>query len=145
MREAGARLAGGHVRLEMLAKDEDSGRTGCPSVYIDENGWAVIQGPEIEAAGPDVSTVPPGGTRIRISPKVLAAAVEALKERHDVKAAESVNPSAVVLDSDGHALIQGPEVEYETRSSLVNLLPGETGIRISAEDLTAAVAALQGR
>ncbi len=34
---------GGHVRLEMLAKDENSGRTGCPSVYIDENGWAVIQ------------------------------------------------------------------------------------------------------
>jgi hypothetical protein len=146
MCEADARLAGGRVRLEMLAKDENSGRTGCPSVYIDENGSAVIQGPEIEAAaGPEVTALPPGDTRIRISPKVLAAAAEALQERHHVKAAESVNQSTVVRDSDGYALIQGPEVEYETRSSLVNLLPGETGIRISTEDLTAAMAALQGR
>jgi hypothetical protein len=70
------------VRLEMLAKDEDSGRTGCPSVYIDEDGWAVVQGPEVE--GDTMSSLVnllPGETGVRIAPKVLAAAVAAYQQR----------------------------------------------------------------
>jgi hypothetical protein len=149
MSRADARLMGGHVRLEMLAKDEDSGRSGCPSVYIDGNGWVVIQGPEVErATKPSQATLPPGEARIRISPKVLVAGCEALKKRSHGKTTEGyeIPPSvpAVVLDGDGYAVVQGPEVESETRSSLVNLLPGETGVRISTEVLTAAAAALQG-
>jgi hypothetical protein len=152
---ADTRLTGGHVRLEMLAKDEDSGRSGCPSVYIDENGWAVIQGPEIEpTTRPGLATPLSGETRIRISPKVLVAAAEALNKRRsheEIAEGPGIPPSGesarppVFLDSDGYAVVQGPEVDSETRSSLVNLLPGETGVRISTEILTAAAAALQGR
>jgi hypothetical protein len=145
---ADTRLMGGHVRLKMLAKDENSGRTGCPSVYIDENGWAVIQGPEAEpAAIPTLAALLPGETRIRISSEVLAAAAEALKTRRGVRTTleeRRVRPS-VFLGSDGYAVVQGPEVEPETRASLANLLPGETGVRISTEVLTAAVAILEGR
>jgi hypothetical protein len=146
MYEADGRLVGGRVRLEMLAKDGDSGRSGCPSVYIDENGWVVVQGPEIRTAtGSGASALSAGDTRVRIASKVLTAAVEVLEKRGvRGKTAGMAAQSTVVLDGDGYALVQGPEVEHETRSSLVNLLPGETGIRISTEDLTAAAAALQG-
>jgi hypothetical protein len=70
------------VRLEMLAKDENSGRNGCPSVYLDESGMAVVQGPEVEEAtkGSLVNRLP-GETGVRISPQVLAAAVAALQAR----------------------------------------------------------------
>jgi hypothetical protein len=90
-----------------------------------------------------VAILPPGDTRIRIAPKVLTAAVEALKRRGHGETAAVPTQSAVSLDSNGYAVVQGPEVESETRWSLVNLLPGETGVRISTEVLTAAVVALQ--
>jgi hypothetical protein len=70
------------VELKMLAKDESSGRSGCPSVYIDENGWAVVQGPEVEAdTMSSLVNLLPGETGVRISPKVLAAALAAYQAR----------------------------------------------------------------
>jgi hypothetical protein len=64
--------------LTMLAKDTNSGRTGCPSVYIDEDGWAVVQGPEVDAATrSSLVNLLPGETGVRISPHVLAAAMAA--------------------------------------------------------------------
>lgn len=64
------------MELRMLAKDESSGRSGCPSVYIDEDGWAVVQGPEVEAATRDaLVNLLPGETGVRIRPSVLLAAM----------------------------------------------------------------------
>ncbi len=36
--------------LTLLAKDSESGKTGCPSVYSAEDGSLVIQGPLLDAA-----------------------------------------------------------------------------------------------
>lgn len=72
------------MRLEMLAKDESSGRTGCPSVFvdIDENGQTVIWGQTVDAA--TAATIPnhlPGEGGVRMSFDVLAAAVDAYRAR----------------------------------------------------------------
>jgi hypothetical protein len=71
------------MRLEMLAKDLSSGRTGCPSVYIAEDGSAVVQGDEIVDEGTRANLVNllPGETAVRIKPAVLEAAVRAYLER----------------------------------------------------------------
>jgi hypothetical protein len=122
------------VRLEMLAKDEDSGRTGCPSVYIDESGWAVVQGPEVD------TNIRSSETGVRIKAKVLVAAVAALGGRLETLPEHEDAGWSVVVDESGWALVTGPEVEADTMASLVNLLPGETGVRIAPRVLAAAVA-----
>ncbi|ANY08063.1 hypothetical protein [Pseudonocardia sp. HH130630-07] len=64
------------MNLRLLAKDENSGRAGCPSVYIDDDGWAVVQGPEVETRTREaLVNLLPGETGVRIAPSVLAAAV----------------------------------------------------------------------
>lgn len=37
------------MKLTMLAKDEGSGKNGCPSCYLDEDGAFVVQGDELDA------------------------------------------------------------------------------------------------
>lgn len=70
------------MRLTMLAKDEKSGRTGCPSVYLDEDGMAVVQGVEVDADTAAVmANVLPGERGVRIRPEVLVAAVGAMRRR----------------------------------------------------------------
>lgn len=70
------------MRLSMLVKDGDSGRDGCPSVYLDEDGWAVVQGPEVDGTTrSSLVNLLPGDTGVRISPQVLAAAVAAHQRR----------------------------------------------------------------
>lgn len=70
------------MRLEMLAKEEASGRSGCPSIYVDEDGWMVVQGPEVD---PDTRrslvNLLPGETGVRIAPHVLAEATAAYQAR----------------------------------------------------------------
>lgn len=70
------------ARLKMLAKDNDSGRTGCPSVYLDDDGMAVVQGVLVDPDTHDsMSNVLPGEAGVRINPQVLVAAVAALQRR----------------------------------------------------------------
>lgn len=70
------------MALVMLAKDESSGRSGCPSVYIDDTGAAVVQAPEVDpATRADLINLLPGETAVRIRPEVLAAAVAAYRRR----------------------------------------------------------------
>jgi hypothetical protein len=68
--------------LKLLAKDENSGRNGCPSIYIDETGMAVVQGPEVEDAVKAAFQNPlPGETGVRIAPQVLITAAAKLQQR----------------------------------------------------------------
>jgi hypothetical protein len=70
------------MRVTMLAKDEESGRQGCPSVYIAEDGSAVVQGPEVDSGTlGNLSHVLPGETAVHIKPAVLKAAVAAYLAR----------------------------------------------------------------
>lgn len=68
--------------LTMLAKDNNSGHSGCPSVYLDDDGSAVVQGVLVDADTHDAMVnVLPGEAGVRIAPEVLAAAVAALQRR----------------------------------------------------------------
>jgi hypothetical protein len=68
------------VALTLLAKDEDSGRTGCPSVYLDDDGMAVVQAPEVDSAtAGQLLNVLPGEVGVRIKPEVLLAAADKLR------------------------------------------------------------------
>lgn len=59
----------------MLAKDDSSGRDGCPSVYI-ESGEFVVLGPEVSPADlADLANVLPGETAVRIKIDVVRAAL----------------------------------------------------------------------
>lgn len=70
------------ARLEMLAKDNGSGHSGCPSVYLDGDGMAVVQGVLVDTNTHDsMSNVLPGEAGVRINPEVLVAAVAALQRR----------------------------------------------------------------
>lgn len=70
--------------LEMLAKDPDSNRTGCPSIYADKEapGYCVVQAPQVDdttAAG--MVNVLPGEVGSRIKEDVLLAAADAIRAR----------------------------------------------------------------
>lgn len=70
------------MKLRMLAKDNTSGRTGCPSVYLDEDGMAVVQGLAVDQATHDaMANVLPGEQGVRIRPEVLVAAAAAMQRR----------------------------------------------------------------
>jgi hypothetical protein len=38
------------MKLKLLAKDTDSGKAGCPSVYLAEDGSLVVQGHLLDSA-----------------------------------------------------------------------------------------------
>ena len=61
----------------MLAKDPDSGHSGCPAVYIDGDEF-VVQGPAAELA--DLVNVLPGETAARIKISVVREALQRLGE-----------------------------------------------------------------
>ena len=65
-------------QLKLLAKDPNSGRTGCKSVYIDEDGSAVVLAPEVDAdTAAQLENRLPGEVGVRLEPEILAAAVDA--------------------------------------------------------------------
>ena len=61
----------------MLAKDEDSGHAGCPSVYLDGDEL-VVQGPAADLA--QLVNVLPGETAARIKVGVVRNALQRLDE-----------------------------------------------------------------
>ncbi|MBA2324723.1 MAG: hypothetical protein H0V92_12170 [Pseudonocardiales bacterium] len=70
------------MRVTMLAKDEDSKKNGCPSVYLGADGSAVVPGPEVDAGTlGNLAHLLPGETAVHIKPSVLRAAVAAYLER----------------------------------------------------------------
>lgn len=70
------------MRLTLLAKDPNSGRTGCKSVFIDEDGSAVVLAPEVDQATlAQLENRLPGETAVRLEPEILAAAVDAYRAR----------------------------------------------------------------
>lgn len=72
------------MRLELLAKDKDSGRTGCPSVLldVDADGMAVVWADTIDST--TAAAVPnhlPGESGVQIKMDTLVAAVAAYQNR----------------------------------------------------------------
>lgn len=64
--------------LTMLAKDENSGYNGCPSVYLAENGDLVVQGDGLDTAtAANLRNVLPGEGAVQIK---LDVVVEALRK-----------------------------------------------------------------
>jgi hypothetical protein len=61
----------------MLAKDSDSGHSGCPAVYIDGDEL-VVQGPAGDLS--ELVNVLPGETAARIKISVVRAALQRLGE-----------------------------------------------------------------
>lgn len=65
------------MRLELLAKDKDSGEQGCPSVHRDhDSGQLMFLGPEV-----DVANFPnplPGEVGLRLDPDIVYRAAQAL-------------------------------------------------------------------
>lgn len=52
---------------------------------------------------------------------------------------------AVYLAENGQIVIQGPEVDQETFTELVNVLPGEIAVQIAPEVLLGAVERLRAK
>ena len=64
------------MRLERLAKDEGSGKSGCPTVYVDEAGALVVQGDLVDSETfEQLENVLPGESAVRIKPAVVAEAL----------------------------------------------------------------------
>ena len=69
------------MALRMLAKDETSGRDHCPSVYVEDSGFGVVQGELLDDAGAaQLENVLPGEGAVRIRMDVLEAAVRRYHE-----------------------------------------------------------------
>ena len=60
----------------MLAKDEGSGRNGCPAVYL-KDGMVIVQAPEVGVDG--LANVLPGEVASAIKPQVILAAADVLR------------------------------------------------------------------
>ena len=70
------------MKLTMLFKENGSGGSGCPSVYIDENGDFVVQGLELDAdTTGNLLNVLPGEHAVRISAEIVLGAVEAYRSK----------------------------------------------------------------
>ena len=68
--------------MELLAKDPASGRNGCPSVHLDDNGDLVVLAPEVEPSTVALmENVLPGEKAVRIRPEVMLAAMERYRAR----------------------------------------------------------------
>ena len=64
------------MRLTLLAKDLDSGRDGCPSVYLAENGKLVIQGDLLDGATrANLLNFLPGEGAVEIDADIVRAAL----------------------------------------------------------------------
>lgn len=68
------------MKLTKLFKDQGSGGTGCPTVYLAESGEFVIQGQVLDGATTaELENVLPGESAVRISADVVLGAVERYK------------------------------------------------------------------
>jgi hypothetical protein len=64
------------MKLTLLAKDGESGKAGCPSVYLAEDGSFVIQGPLLDTAtGNNLLNMLPGEGAVHIAPEIVRAAL----------------------------------------------------------------------
>lgn len=64
------------MELTLLAKDETSGRDGCPSVYLAADGSLVVQGHLLDSATEgNLLHVLPGEGAVRIDPTIVRAAL----------------------------------------------------------------------
>lgn len=68
------------MALTLLAKAHESGRDGCPSVYLDdEDGSLVIQGDQLDSSTQaNLLNVLLGEGAVRIKPEILRAALARL-------------------------------------------------------------------
>lgn len=65
------------MELTKLAKDWDSGKTGCQTMYLAADGTFVVQGDEVDAAThASLESVLPGEAAVRIKPEIV---IEALR------------------------------------------------------------------
>ena len=90
--------------LRKLAKDVESGKNGCPTVYADDN---VETSEETLVVQGDTLAVEPDGVR------------------------SAVGASVARLTGDGMVIVQGDRVLSTTESELENVLPGESAVPIS--------------
>ena len=65
------------MKITKLAKDQNSGGNGCPTVYLGETGELVIQGAQVDVdTFGQLDNVLPGENAVRISSDVVVRAVE---------------------------------------------------------------------
>ena len=70
------------MKLTRLSKDGTSGRDGCPTVYLAENGDVVVQGQELDAATlAELENVLPGERAVLIPADLLVGAVAQYRAR----------------------------------------------------------------
>lgn len=70
------------MRLEMLAKDGNSGDQGCPSCYLGEDAKVYVQADEASPAAYDAAVnLLPGERMVRIDPQVILDAADRLRAR----------------------------------------------------------------
>lgn len=70
------------MKIDMLYKDQGSGNSGCPSVYIAENGSFVIQGHILDAdTEANLLNFLPGEGAVSISADIILGAIEAYKAK----------------------------------------------------------------
>jgi hypothetical protein len=67
------------MKITLLAKDEESGKAGCPSVYLAKDGSLVVQGNLLDpATNANLLNVLPGARAVSIKPEVVRAALASL-------------------------------------------------------------------
>jgi hypothetical protein len=65
------------VELRKLAKDSESGKTGCQIMYLAADGMLVVQGDEVDArTRANLENLLPGEAAVRIKPEIV---IEALR------------------------------------------------------------------
>jgi len=68
------------LRLELLAKDRNSGDKGCPGVHLDlDSGQMVITGHVVDSG--QVENVLPGEGVVRLQPEILIDALARYRAR----------------------------------------------------------------
>ena len=70
------------MKLEMLCKEGGSGASGCPSIYLAENGDFVVQGRQLDGAtSAHLANVLPGESAVFIGADVLLRAAELYRSK----------------------------------------------------------------
>lgn len=118
------------MRLELLAKDTNSGEQGCPSVHLDHDspGELLVQGDGVVLVGGD-----PFHRTVRIHAAIVARALI------DVGLVPDGVDDTLI---DSSLLVAGPE---EDISQFPNPLPGERVVRADRGQLVAGLVRLRAR
>jgi hypothetical protein len=70
------------MRLEKLARDEESRQSGSQAMYLDEEGWFDVQGLLVDADTlAQVENLVPGEGVVRIKPNIVIEAVRRYQAR----------------------------------------------------------------